>query len=70
MRQYIKIFKEAEETQAPEEEFGQEEKALRNFTAIKNSIPFAAGSNVRVIFGDKGFQSEYVGKFKVGLCFV
>ena len=36
MKQYTKIFKEAEEekTEAPEQEFGQEEKALRNFSAL------------------------------------
>ena len=67
MKQYTKIFKEAEEekTEAPEQEFGQEEKALRNFNAIKGQIPFGVGANVRVIFGDKGFQSEFVGKFKI-----
>jgi hypothetical protein len=65
MKQYKSYFLEAEEEQAPEQEFGQEEKALRNFNAIKEQIPFGVGSTVRVIFGDKGFQSEFVGKFKI-----
>lgn len=62
MESYKSKFQEAE---TADQEFGQEETALRNFNAIRGQIPFPLGSMVRVTYGDKGFQSDFVGKFKL-----